>query len=68
MIRLCPIRLEKMETKPIFEKKLLYMLDDCEAGPVSVSSERNSHVSGVVCCGARWLLKPNSSKIISKPP
>ncbi|WP_270428399.1 hypothetical protein [Acinetobacter johnsonii] len=57
-----------METKPIFEKKLQYMLDDCEAGPVSVSSERISLVSGVVCCGARWLLKPNSSKIISKPP
>lgn len=57
-----------MEIKPIFEKILLYMLGGCEVGPVSVSSERISLVSGVVCCGARWLLKPNSSKIISKPP
>lgn len=42
-----------METKPIFEKILQYMFDDCEVGPVSVSSERISLVSGVVCCGAR---------------
>ena len=57
-----------MEIKPIFEKILLYMLGGCEVGPVSVSSERISLVSGVVCCGAHWLLKPNSSRIISKPP
>ena len=38
-----------METKPIFEKKLQYMLGGCEAGPVSVSSEYISLVSGLGC-------------------
>jgi hypothetical protein len=57
-----------METKPIFEKILQYMLDDCEVGLFFVSSEYISLVSGLGCCGARWLLKPNSSKIINKPP
>ncbi len=46
-----------METNPIFEKILLYMLGGCEVGPVSVSSERISLVSGVVCCGCALALK-----------
>jgi hypothetical protein len=38
-----------METKPIFEKILQYMLDDFEVGLFFVSSEYISLVSGVGC-------------------